>query len=349
MSFPSDGEDISKVLSQEFRIAYIGIKGMHCNSCVNNIEGNISSLCGVKKINVSLEEKEGTITYSPRHTTGKALAEAIGEMGFETSLKRIVDVLTQREVALSEDRVIDNKEAESLESCKEDGGEVKICIKGMTCQSCVKTIEQGMSNKAGVKGVEVSLKNEEAVIHYDPSLTDPEKLREAIDDMGFEASLPSGSEVQSVLINVEGMTCNSCVQTIEKNISQKEGVQSVSVSLAANTAQVHYTPEKISAEQLREAIEDMGFDAQLLGDDICKVNKDVRTAKISVEGMTCMSCVKTIEGTMSCKPGVKSIKVSLTEKQAAIEYDEAVTTPEDLRAGIEDMGFDATLAEGKQN
>ena len=91
----------------------------------------------------------------------------------------------------------------------------------------------------------------------------------------------------------------------------------------------------------------MGFDAQLLGDDICKVNKDVRTAKISVEGMTCMSCVKTIEGTMSCKPGVKSIKVSLTEKQAAIEYDEAVTTPEDLRAGIEDMGFDATLAEGK--
>ena len=327
---------------------------MHCNSCVKNIEGNISTLSGVQKIEVSLEEKEGTITYSPSHTTGKALEKAIAEMGFEASLKRIVNALTQHEIALSEDRVIDNKEAEYLDgSFKENDSETKISVKGMTCHSCVKTIEQEMSNQPGVKAVEVSLENEQAVIQYDLSLTDPAALREAIDDMGFEASLlspppPSTNDVQTVLINVDGMTCNSCVQTIEKNISQRAGVQSVSVSLAANTAQVHYSPEKVTAEQLREAIEDMGFDARLLGDDFCTENKDVRTARISVEGMTCMSCVKTIEETMSNKPGVKSIKVSLTDKQAAIEYDEAVTTPEDLRAGIEDMGFDALLSEGKQ-
>lgn len=325
---------------------------MHCNSCVKNIEGHISTLSGVKKIDVSLEEKEGVVSYSPRHTTGKALEQAIGEMGFEASLKRIVDALTQHEIALSEDRVIDNKEAERFDNCRENNSEVKISVKGMTCHSCVKTIEQGMSNHCGVQAIKVSLKNEEAVIQYDPSLTDPGTLREAIDDMGFEASLlspspPPKNEVQTVLINVEGMTCNSCVQTIEKNISQHAGVQSISVSLKANTAQVRYSPGKVTAEQLREAIEDMGFDARLLGDDVCKVNKDVRTAKISVEGMTCMSCVKTIEGTMSNKPGVKGIKVSLTDKQAAIEYDEAVTTPEDLRAGIEDMGFDASLSEGK--
>lgn len=327
---------------------------MHCNSCVKNIEGNISTLSGVKKIEVSLEEKEGKITYSPRLTTGKALEKAIGEMGFEASLKRIVDVLTQNELALSEDRMMDNKEAESLGNCnKNNCSEVKISVKGMTCLSCVKTIEQGMSKQPGVQAVKVSLKNEEAAVTYDPSLTDPGVLREAIDDMGFDTSLlsPSASprptnDVQMVMINVDGMTCNSCVQTIEKNISQRAGVQSISVSLAAKTAQVQYSPEKVTAEQLREAIEDMGFDAGLIRDDICNVNKDVRTAMISVEGMTCMSCVNTIEGTMSNKPGVHGIKVSLTDKQAAIEYDEAVTTPEDLRAGIEDMGFDALLTEG---
>ena len=356
VTYSNDGEDIAKLNDEELRIAYIGIEGMHCNSCVKNIEGNISTLSGVKKIDVSLEEKEGIVTYSPRHTTGKALERAIGEMGFEATLKRIVDTLTQHEIALSEDRVIDNREAETSENVKENSSEVTISVKGMTCQSCVKTIERGMPNHPGVQAIKVSLESEEAVIQYNPLLTDPGKLREAIDDMGFEASVvsplappPSKNEVQSVLINVEGMTCNSCVQTIEKNISQRAGVQSISVSLAANTAQVRYSPEKITAEQLREAIEDMGFDAQLLGDDVCNINKDVRTAKISVEGMTCMSCVKTIEGTMSTKPGVKSIKVSLTDKQAAIEYDEAVTTPEDLRAGIEDMGFDASLSEGNCN
>ena len=326
---------------------------MHCNSCVKNIEGNMSTLSGVKRIEVSLEEKEGVISYSPRHTTGKTLEKAIEEMGFEASLKRIVDALTQHEIALSEDRVTDSKETESFENCKENNTEVKISVKGMTCHSCVKTVEQGMLNKPGVKAVEVSLKNEEAVIQYSPLLTDPRMLREAIDDMGFEASLslplappPSQNEIQTVLINVDGMTCNSCVQTIENTISQRDGVQSISVSLAAKAAQIRYSPEKATAEQLREAIEDMGFDARLLGDDICTVNKDVRTAKISVEGMTCMSCVNTIEGNMSNKPGVKSIKVSLVDKQAAIEYDEAVTTPEDLRAGIEDMGFHASLFEG---
>lgn len=329
---------------------------MHCNSCVKNIEGNFSTVSGVKKIEVSLEEKEGKITYSPRHTTGNALEKAIGEMGFEASLKRIVDVLTQNEIALSEDRIIDNKEAESLENCHKNNREVKISVKGMTCLSCVRTIEQGMSKQPGVQAVKVSLNNEEAVITYDPSLTNPATLREAIDDMGFEASLlspsaspPPTNDVQMVMINVEGMTCNSCVQSIEKNISKLGGVQSISVSLAAKTAQVRYSPGKVTAEQLREAIDDMGFDARLIGDDICNLNKDVRTAMISVEGMTCMSCVKTIEGTMSNKPGVQSIKVSLTEKQAAIEYDEAVTTPEDLRAGIEDMGFDASLSQGNSS
>lgn len=351
VSCSNDGKDICKLKDKQIRVAFIGIEGMHCNSCVKNIESNISTQNGVKKIDVSLEEKEGVIRYSPKQTTGKALAEVIGEMGFEASLKRIVDALTQHEIALSEDRLIDNKETESFDSSKEIISEVKISVKGMTCHSCVKTIEQGMSNKPGVIAVTVSLRDEEAIIQYYPLLADPETLREAIDDMGFEASLRSPfvsqkNEMQTVLINVEGMTCNSCVQTIEKNISQRDGVQSISVSLAANTAQIRYSPAKVTAEQLQEAIEDMGFDARLLGDDICTVNKDVRTAKISVEGMTCMSCVKTIEGTMSSKPGVKSIMVSLTDKQAAIEYDEAITTPEDLRAWIEDMGFDATLSEG---
>lgn len=358
ISFPDEGEDISKLSEEELRVAYVGIEGMHCNSCVKNIEGNISVLSGVKKIEVSLDEKEGKITYSTKHTTGKALEEAVGEMGFEASLKRIVDVLTQNEIALAENGKMDNKEAESLGNCcKNNNSEVKISVKGMTCVSCVKTIEQGVSKQPGVQGVNVSLNNEEVAITYDASVTDPGKLREAIDNMGFEAFLcspsaspPPTNDVQTLMINVDGMTCNSCVQTIEKNISHLDGVQSISVSLAAKTAHVRYSPGKVTAEQVREAIEDMGFDAGLIRDGVCNVNKDVRTAMISVEGMTCMSCVNTIEGTMSNKPGVQSIKVSLSDKQAAIKYDEAVTTPEDLRAGIEDMGFDASLSEdGKRS
>lgn len=55
---------------------------------------------------------------------------------------------------------------------------------------------------------------------------------------------------------------------------------------------------------MREVIEDMGFDVSLIGDGVCNVDKDVRMAMISVEGMTCMFCVKIIEGIMFIKLGV---------------------------------------------
>lgn len=347
---PED-DAVSKLNNEDIRIAYIGIEGMHCNSCVKNIEGNISTVGGVKKIVVSLEKKEGMILYSPKETTATTLTHAVGEMGFEASLKRIVDTLMQHEIALSEDKVKENKDDKIHDDCQEQNKTVTLSVKGMTCHSCVKTIEKGMLIHPGVSSVKVSLPDEEAVIQYNPLFTDELSLKEAINDMGFEASLSlpltpfaQKSDLQTVLIEVKGMTCNSCVQNIEKNIFQHVGVQSISVSLAANTAQIRYSPAEVTAEQLRVAIEDMGFDAQLLSKaDTGTVN--VRTTEINVEGMTCMSCVKTIEGTMSNKPGVKSIKVSLIDKCAAIEYDEVVTTPEDLRAGIEDMGFDASFSE----
>jgi Cu+-exporting ATPase len=65
---------------------------------------------------------------------------------------------------------------------------------------------------------------------------------------------------------------------------------------------------------------------------------------INIDGMTCNSCVQSIEGVISKKPGVKSIHVSLANSNGTIEYDPLLTSPETLREAIEDMGFDATLS-----
>lgn len=53
----------------------------------------------------------------------------------------------------------------------------------------------------------------------------------------------------------------------------------------------------------RSTIDDMGFEAELIVDDKAMVT-------IGIEGMTCMSCVKNIQGTIGKKAGVISIKVS---------------------------------------
>ena len=72
-------------------------------------------------------------------------------------------------------------------------------INGMTCASCVHTIESNLTGHGGVLEVNVALATGKGRITYDPDSTGPRDLIKAINDMGFEASLPekgaSGTEM----------------------------------------------------------------------------------------------------------------------------------------------------------
>ena len=70
-----------------------------------------------------------------------------------------------------------------------------------------------------------------------------------------------------------------------------------------------------------------------------------RDVCLDIKGMTCMSCVNTIENTISQVDGVKSIKVSLEENNCLIIYDDDKQSPSSLVNAIEDMGFDAFVNE----
>jgi Cu+-exporting ATPase len=63
---------------------------------------------------------------------------------------------------------------------------------------------------------------------YIPSVTSPEVLRNSISDMGFDASLHASEA--DVKIDITGMTCQSCVSSIEGNIGSMPGVLSITVS-----------------------------------------------------------------------------------------------------------------------
>ena len=94
---------------------------------------------------------------------------------------------------------------------------VKITVLGMTCQSCVRSIEDNLSRKPGVYSIKVSLQEKAALVHYDTRQLTPAQICDFIDDMGFEAALaaPGGGASRECRIHIEGMTCKSCVQSIE--------------------------------------------------------------------------------------------------------------------------------------
>lgn len=64
----------------------------------------------------------------------------------------------------------------------------------------------------------VNLQEKSGLVHYDPKTATPQEICDYIDDMGFEASLPlldRSDEASQCVLEIKGMTCNSCVQSIE--------------------------------------------------------------------------------------------------------------------------------------
>ncbi len=67
------------------------------------------------------------------------------------------------------------------------------------------------------------------------------------------------------------------------------------------------------------------------------------TASFKIEGMTCaMGCAKTIETKLSKLDGVQKATVDFDKKEATVEFDGAVLTPEKLYATVEATGDGAT-------
>lgn len=66
---------------------------------------------------------------------------------------------------------------------------------------------------------------------------------------------------QTRIIKIDGMTCGGCVASVYNATADIDGLDDMSVELAANQATVTFDDSKTSVEAIAEAIDDAGFDA----------------------------------------------------------------------------------------
>ena len=61
------------------------------------------------------------------------------------------------------------------------------------------------------------------------------------------------------VLKVEGMSCNHCVNSIEKNVGELTGVSTVKVDLGNNEVAVEFD-EAATLSKIKETIEEQGYD-----------------------------------------------------------------------------------------
>ncbi len=83
-----------------------------------------------------------------------------------------------------------------------------------------------------------------------------------------------------VSIEVEGMSCASCVATVKKAIETNPGVFDVDVNLATNKAQFYYDPEIISLSEIQEKVKKAGYSLKLSLEEENREFKEAKTRLI---------------------------------------------------------------------
>ena len=146
------------------------------------------------------------------------------------------------------------------------------------------------------------------------------------------------------------MVCSSCSSAVEHGLKTMSGIIDVKVALLAETAEIRLDENDVQISAIVEAIEDMGFAAEVLLEESVK-NKlkgrgctESQFVKLRVMGMTCSACSGAVERTLQAISGVKRVAVSLTTCEAVLEVEHGHKIDETAFVkAIESAGFDAVV------
>ncbi|PIN13716.1 Cation transport ATPase [Handroanthus impetiginosus] len=180
--------------------------------------------------------------------------------------------------------------------------------------------------------------------------------RKSVPDAGEEVSLLSAydeensSNLRRLQVRVTGMTCAACSNSVESALMSLNGIVKASVALLQNKADVSFDPSLLKDEDIINAIEDAGFEAEILPDPstTCSKPRGTLIGQFTIGGMTCASCVNSVEGALRKQPGVKKVAVALATSLGEVEYDPSVISKDDIISEIEDAGFEASFVQSNE-
>ena len=143
-------------------------------------------------------------------------------------------------------------------------------------------------------------------------------------------------KIKKAELKIAGMTCATCVATIEKSVLKKDGIYDVTINLGNETASVEYNPTRVSLTDINRAVTDAGYNV---------INEKVT---LRIGGMTCAMCVKTIENALNKLDGIVEAHVNLGTEKAFVTYNPTIVAISKMRKAIENVGYHYIGVEGEE-
>jgi len=130
------------------------VEGISCAACVRRVEQALAGVPGVLEATVNLATGKAAVTYEPGRVKVPELLAALSAAGYQ---------------------------AAPVGSAR-----VTLPVRGLTCASCVRRLEEALARTGGVRHAAVNLAAERATVDYDPGVVSVRALEQAVRDAGYQ-------------------------------------------------------------------------------------------------------------------------------------------------------------------
>jgi Cu+-exporting ATPase len=134
-------------------------------------------------------------------------------------------------------------------------------------------------------------------------------------------------------LEIEGMSCATCVGNVQEAVGSLAGIEEVSANFAADEGSVTYDPEAVSLGEIYEAVEKSGYEPV------------AETLSVEVGGMSCSTCSAAVADATESVPGVIESTVNFASDEATIEYNPIDTDLSAIYDAIEAAGYEPVRPE----
>ncbi|WP_231568959.1 copper-translocating P-type ATPase [Photobacterium gaetbulicola] len=295
-------------------------------NCANKIKAALTALPGVESVDVNTEQATLRGTFTPQEAV-----DAITQLGYEA------------------------------------GYQYQLPLAGLSCGKCVRKVKEALDSQPEIFSSEVSKRELTAT----GTLPEPQLIK-LIESLGY--SVPDHGAAQpaatpsSYELSLSGLSCGKCVAKVEALLKERTDINSFSVTKTHASIQT-----SLEQAEVISLIETAGFSAAPTSESVTDVNSadenntqesstnnakpetvldelsDTATAddaatsqQFILSGMTCASCVSSVEKAILSVSGVSSTSVNLAERTALVSG-HALSSA--IIQAVEDAGYQAELSE----
>jgi Cu+-exporting ATPase len=132
-----------------------------------------------------------------------------------------------------------------------------------------------------------------------------------------------------IKLDLKGLRCAACANSIERAVGSLEGVISASVNLASSKGTFLFDDSSVSVDEIVSKVREVGYD----------IAEHPNELNLKITGMHCAACAGAVEGALGKVPGVAEASVNLAAETVTVKYRSETVDPAALKQAVIDAGY----------